>query len=103
VISLEFAEQLKTTKNDWKRLKRKRLSFNNNYDVLMGKWGRILEGYYAGWFIMIDDDSKGETGGYYIYYAKDKDDHSSEGYDEWCENFEQLEKQSWTKLKIDWE
>jgi len=45
----------------------------------IGKWGKILDGEYADWFLMIDDDTSGSTGGFYIYTVKDPNDKNSEG------------------------
>lgn len=47
--------------------------------------GRILSGIEKDYSISIDDDSEGETGGYYLYLQK-----ADEGYDEWYENEAQL-------------
>ena len=58
----------------------------------IGKWGKILDGEYAGWHLMIDNDADGSTGGLYIYTVKDPHDKSSEGYDDWVENRQVLER-----------
>ncbi len=69
----------------------------------IGKWGKILDGEYANWYLMIDDDTKGSTGGFYIYTVKDINDENSEGYDGWVENEHQLKQHIVNlKIKIDW-
>ena len=69
----------------------------------IGKWGRILDGEYAGWFLMIDDDTGGSTGGFYIYTVKNPNDKNSEGYDDWVENREALERYVENiTFQIDW-
>jgi hypothetical protein len=55
----------------------------------LGKWGKILDGEYADWFLMIESD--GLTDGFYIYTVRDPKDKNSEGYDDWVENREVLE------------
>lgn len=57
----------------------------------IGKWGKILDGEYADWFLMIDGDADNPTGGFYIYTVRDPKDKNSEGYDDWVENGEVLE------------
>ena len=69
----------------------------------IGKWGKILDGEYADWYLMIDDDTDGLTGGFYIYKVKDPNDKSSEGYDDWVENKSVLNSyMNNIKFQIDW-
>lgn len=56
------------------------------------KWFRMNGGIYDGWFIMVDDDTAGSTGGYYVYEVKDPNDKSSAGYDNWFENKNDLDR-----------
>lgn len=69
----------------------------------IGKWGKILDGKYKDWYLMIDDDTKGSIGGFYIYTVKDPKDNDSEGYDCWVENIIELERHIENlKFKIYW-
>lgn len=44
--------------------------------------GVVVGGEYSGWKVLIDDDSDGDTGGYYLYLKKSDD----EGFDYWFEH-----------------
>ena len=70
----------------------------------IGKWGKILDGEYSDWSIMIDDDTNGSTGGFYIYTVKDLNDKNSEGYDNWVENENVLKNYMGNlKFQINWD
>ena len=70
---------------------------------LIGKWGKILDGEYANWYLMVDDDTNGSTGGFYIYTVKNPKIEKSEGYDDWVENERDLDNYMKNfKSKIDW-
>jgi hypothetical protein len=69
----------------------------------IGKWGKVLDGKYADWFLMIEDDTNGSTGGFYIYTVKDTNSKSGEGYDDWVENEEALKRyMDIIRFQIDW-
>lgn len=69
----------------------------------IGKWGRISEGKYANWYLMIEDDTDGSTGGFYIYTVKNPKVEFSEGYDNWVENEETLKSyMRENNFQIDW-
>ena len=69
----------------------------------IGKWGKILDGQYSDWYLMVDDDTDGSTGGFYIYTVKNPNDKTSEGYDDWVENEETLKRyMNNIKFQIDW-
>jgi len=70
--------------------------------IQIGKRGRIRQGSYAGWYVLIEDDTA-NTGGYYVYTSRDSD-FKGEGYDDWVENKELLEpfftESEW---EVDWD
>lgn len=69
----------------------------------IGKWGRILNGENPNWYLKIEDDTKGSTGGFYIYTVKNPNDENSEDYDDWAENEESLKNyMNYIKLQIEW-
>lgn len=41
-------------------------------------------------YLMIDDNTNGSTGGFYIYTVKNSNVKTGEGYDDWVENEEAL-------------
>jgi hypothetical protein len=53
------------------------------------KQGRILTGFYEGYFVRLHDDS-GVTGGYYIFLLNDLAS-PTDGGDYWVENLQELE------------
>jgi hypothetical protein len=59
--------------------------------IPIGKRGRILNGKYAGWYVLVEDDTEG-TGGYYMYTSISPDFQVGwgEGYDNWVEKKEYL-------------
>jgi hypothetical protein len=59
--------------------------------VLLGKRGRIVRGDHEGWYILVQDDTGG-TGGYYVLTSNNPSFSGSEGYDDWVENRELLER-----------
>jgi hypothetical protein len=69
----------------------------------IGKWGKITNGQYADWYLMIEDDTNGSTGGFYIYTVKNPKVKDSEGYDDWVENEEALKNYiSHINFQVDW-
>jgi hypothetical protein len=70
----------------------------------IGKWGKVFDdGKYFGWYVLIDNNTHGSTGGYYIYLVKDPEDKNSEGYDNWVENEEFLNQfMDNNYFQIDW-
>lgn len=71
--------------------------------IKINEIGKIQQGNYLDWFVKVIDDSTGETGGYYISIFKNIDQ-KGEAYDDWLENFEDVEEyfkeNNWI---IDWE
>jgi hypothetical protein len=57
----------------------------------------LISGEHAGWRVEVDDDTTGDTGGFYIYIT-----FGSEGFDEWYENEEQADR-ILSKLEIVWD
>ena len=55
--------------------------------IQIGKRGQIMQGDWAGWYILIQDDTE-ETGGYYVLFAKEPclEGGPGEGYDDWVES-----------------
>lgn len=51
--------------------------------------GTVLTGEHASWTISVQDDSAGETGGYFLYLLLDE----LHGFDSWFETTEQLERE----------
>lgn len=49
------------------------------------KAGTILSGNFAGYTIVVDDDTEGETGGFYLYIKGEVD-----SFDCWFDSLEQL-------------
>jgi len=60
--------------------------------------GTILSGEHTGWTITIQDDTAGETGGYYLYLA----DEQLNGFDAWFESMEPLEREI-SELEVRWD
>jgi len=50
--------------------------------------GVIAAGEYSGWKMIVDDDSDGSTGGYFLYIKSDFD-----GFDYWFESQRELQNQ----------
>jgi len=67
--------------------------------LIFNKIGVILNGKTKGWNITIQDDTEGETGGYYILEWSSEDD--NKGFDNWYENIENL-LFNLTGREIDW-
>ncbi|MBN9378032.1 MAG: hypothetical protein BGO14_00920 [Chlamydiales bacterium 38-26] len=57
-------------------------------NIKINTYGLIAKGRNKDWYIYIQEDLKG-TGGYYILYKKSLEK-STEGYDAWMENFEDV-------------
>jgi len=57
-------------------------------NIKINTHGLITNGKYTGWYIFVEDDSKG-SGGYYILFKKALEN-NTEGYDHWMENFEDV-------------
>lgn len=68
--------------------------------VKIGKYGRILKGDHKNWYVYIKDDAE-NTGGYLILLSSSLDPNDSMGFDDWVENYSDLNKyfSSW---KIEW-
>lgn len=60
------------------------------------KTGKITGESYHNWNIQIDNDSHGETGGYYLLISNE-----NKGYDYWFEKFDDLENQL-KEFSIEW-
>jgi len=54
--------------------------------VVFNKIGLLLNGKLKGWNIAVQDDTSGETGGYYVFEWSGK-----EGFDNWYENLDELQ------------
>jgi hypothetical protein len=71
--------------------------------ILIGKRGRIIKGPSEGWYILVQDDTA-NTGGYYILTSSNPGFSGGEGFDDWVENRELLERlfetSNWV---IEWE
>jgi hypothetical protein len=62
----------------------------NEQEIKIGMVGKIIEGHRAGWFVFFKEDFEG-SGGYLILIFNNKDmSKSTEGYDEWTENEDDL-------------
>ena len=78
-------------------------------EIKIGIKGRILKGKYSPkGEIMIEDDTKGSTGGYYIYYwpndgTKWPNSNIEMVYDDWFESLDQVKQQiEYEELEIKW-
>jgi len=56
-------------------------------DIRIGKWGRIISGDEAGWYLKVEDDAN-STGGYIIITCKEPG--SNIGYDNWVKDLVHL-------------
>ncbi len=72
-------------------------------DIKTGINGRIEEGEYQGWYVRIEDDTQGSTGGFYVLIFQSLDPNDHVGYDERYEFFSDIpvlfEERAW---KIQW-
>jgi hypothetical protein len=62
----------------------------NTSEVLIGRWGKIIAGQHAGWYVLVEDDTAGSTGGFYIYRCSEPDMKAPEGFDDWLEKKEKI-------------
>ncbi len=60
------------------------------------KIGTVVAGEYSGYTIIVDDDSEGETGGFYIYLKGE-----GGGFDYWFENVDHLNNQL-SDFDVEW-
>jgi hypothetical protein len=69
----------------------------------IGVWGKIIEGPQPGWYLKIDDDRQGETGGFYIYIDENPDSKSGQAFDDWVENEDALNRYWQNRVyQVDW-
>ena len=70
----------------------KRLKRNQQMEIILFNTpGKILSGSDTGKYIVFEDDSFGDTGGYYIYTTNSLDG-DSPMIDKWYENLADIEK-----------
>ncbi|MEV5472913.1 hypothetical protein AB0L66_11215 [Streptomyces sp. NPDC052207] len=69
--------------------------------IELERYGRILSGFYEGYFVKLHDDSD-VTGGYYIYLVDDLSA-PTDGGDYWVEDWAALEEfVESSQWEIDW-
>lgn len=74
----------------------------NKHEIKIGVLGKIIEGEYKNWFLLIKEDFE-ESSGYLILISRDqKMAKDVEGYDCWAENINEIEKILETFGKIVW-
>jgi len=56
-----------------------------NADILIGKWGKLLAGERAGWYVFVQDDSA-DTGGFIIFQSRETS--IEKGFDNWVETLD---------------
>jgi hypothetical protein len=39
----------------------------NTSEILIGRWGKIVAGENVGFYVLVQDDTTGSTGGFYIF------------------------------------
>jgi len=59
-------------------------------EILIGRWGKIVAGENVGWYVLVEDDTAGSTGGFYIYRCSQPSMKAPEGFDDWVEKKEQI-------------
>lgn len=55
----------------------------NRPEILIGKWGKIVAGENVGWYVLVEDDTTGSTGGFYIFRSPQVSKDSC--FDDWVE------------------
>ena len=58
--------------------------------ILIGKWGKIVAGENAGWYVFIEDDKAGDTGGLFVYTCSERSLGSGVEYDDWVQNRDEI-------------
>ncbi len=53
-------------------------------DIPIGKEGHVQGGKYDGWTVLVEDDTSGSTGGYYLLLSLKTD--PTTGFDHWVED-----------------
>lgn len=53
-------------------------------DIHIGIEGTVHEGRYDGWTVLVEDDTNGATGGYYVLLSLKTD--PTKGFDNWVED-----------------
>jgi hypothetical protein len=51
-------------------------------EIIVGQWGKILEGENTGWYVLVKDDSS-RTGGFYIFRSPEMS--LDKTFDDWVE------------------
>jgi len=63
----------------------------NTQQVLVGKWGKIIAGKQAGWYVLVEDDTDGSTGGFYVFISPVTS--GKNGFDDWFEKLDGVQRQ----------
>jgi hypothetical protein len=70
-------------------------------EVFFNRKGKVIEGKDAGKFVLLEDDSKGSTGGYYLYESVSNFEKDTPVSDTWLEDYEML-RSYLVQNKIEW-
>jgi hypothetical protein len=71
-------------------------------EILIGRWGKIVAGENAGWYVFVEHDTK-DTGGFFIYRCSEPSLGADAGFDDWVEKKEQIAPFfGFAKWQIEW-
>jgi hypothetical protein len=59
-------------------------------EIKIGINGKIEAGEYQGWYVRIEDDRLGSTGGFYVLIFQSLDPNNKVGYDDWFEFYSSI-------------
>ncbi len=72
-------------------------------EILIGRWGKIAAGEHAGWYVMVEDDTAGSTGGLYVHRCSQPTLKAPKGFDDWVGKREEIDPFfGFAKWEIEW-
>ena len=70
-------------------------------EIYYNRQGKVIEGSQMGKYILLIDDTKGKTGGYYLYNSSKNFNDEAPVYDNWYENYDTV-LDFFANNKIEW-